>query len=61
VRFLIGLPVLGLGWWGLGFPPGGWLVTPLDPQMPVTWGELIVLGTVVLGMFGALAWLRNNL
>jgi len=59
--WLIGLPVLGLGWWVLGFPPGwGWIVSPIQPGMPVSAGELIVLATVVIGLFGGLYWVRNN-
>ena len=59
--WLILLPIAGFGWWALGFPPGGWLVVPLIPTMPVNAGELVVLGTVVIGMWGGLVWLRNNL
>ena len=55
------LPVAGLGWWLLGFPPGwGWLVVPMLPTMPVNLGEVIALGTVVLGAYAGLAWFRNN-
>lgn len=60
--WLMLLPVAGGIWWLLGFPPGyGWLVAPMIPEMPVNLGEVIVLGTVVLGAYGALAWWRNNL
>lgn len=56
------LPIAGIGWWMLGFPPGyGWLVLPVIPTMPVNLGELISVGLVVLGMWGLLAWLRNNI
>jgi hypothetical protein len=56
------LPVAGVGWWLLGFPPGwGWLVTPPDPNMPVTAGELLSLALVVVGLYAGLAWLRNNI
>ena len=35
--WLMVLPVGGLGWWMLGFPPGwGWLVLPMIPSMPVS-------------------------
>ena len=35
--WLMVLPVGGLGWWMLGFPPGwGWLVLPMIPPMPVS-------------------------
>jgi hypothetical protein len=46
------LPIGGVGWWLLGFPPGwGWLVLPMVPQMPVSLGMVIVLGLVVLGLW----------
>jgi hypothetical protein len=52
----------GLGWWALGFPPGwGWIVTPIVSTMPVNAGELAALIAVVLGLYGGLVWLRNNL
>ena len=61
-RFLLVLPVGGIGWWLLGFPPGwGWIVVPLLPNMPVTAGMLIVLATLVIGLYGFLAWYRENL
>ena len=60
--WLMVLPVAGIGWWLLGFPPGWvWLVSPLVPTMPVNLGELIVLATVVIGLYGGLIWFRNNL
>jgi hypothetical protein len=56
------LPVGGVAWWLLGFPPGwGWLVLPMFPNMPVSLGMLLVLATVVIGAYGALAWLRSNI
>ena len=56
------LPVGGLGWWMLGFPPGwGWLVLPMIPSMPVSLGMLLVLATVVIGAYAGLAWVRNSL
>jgi hypothetical protein len=59
---LLLLPVAGIGWWLLGFPPGwGWLVVPLIPTMPISIGILVTLATVVIGGFAGLAWLRNNL
>ncbi|MBV8718187.1 MAG: hypothetical protein JO020_34650 [Chloroflexi bacterium] len=58
----LGLPVAGIGWWILGFPPGwGWLVVPLLPTMPVNIGMLVALATVVIGAYAGLAWWRNNL
>lgn len=51
----------GLGWWLLGFPPGGWIVAPIVPTMPVNAGELLALVAVVIGLYGGLAWVRNNL
>ena len=60
--WLLLFPLAGVGWWLLGFPPGwGWLVSPFDQSMPMNWGEVIVLGTVVIGAYGALAWWRENL
>jgi hypothetical protein len=59
--WLMLLPVAGVGWWLLGFPPGwGWIVAPMIPSMPVNLGMLVVLATVVVGAYGALAWWRNN-
>jgi hypothetical protein len=56
------LPVAGIIWWLLGFPPGwGWAVLPMLPGMPVSGGMLLVLATVVIGLYGGLAWVRNNL
>ena len=46
----------------LGFPPGwGWLVVPPIPTVPVTYGEMISMGLMAVGLFAGLAWLRNNL
>lgn len=60
--WLMLLPVGGLAWWWLGFPPGwGWLVVPMIPSMPVNLGMLLVLATVVIGAYGGLAWFRNHL
>ena len=60
--FVLALPVAGIGWWLLGFPPGwGWLVVPMIPGMPVTFGMLVTLATIVIGAYAGLAWLRNNL
>jgi hypothetical protein len=59
--FLV-LPVAGIGWWLLGFPPGwGWLLVPLIPTMPVNAAELVSLVCVVIGAYAGLAWLRSNL
>jgi hypothetical protein len=56
------VPVAGIGWWLLGFPPGwGWIVLPVIPNMPVSLGQLLSLATVVFGAYAGLAWLRNNL
>jgi hypothetical protein len=60
--WLMLFPVAGVAWWLLGFPPGwGWLVAPMVPSMPINLGEVIVLGTVVVGAYGGLVWWRNNL
>ena len=59
---LLLLPLAGIGWWLLGFPPGwGWLVLPVIPSMPVSVGSLISLSLVVVGAYAGLAWLRQNL
>ena len=51
------LPLPGLGWWLLGFPPGwGWLVQPMLPSMPVSMGMLVVLALVVVASW-LLVWL----
>jgi hypothetical protein len=51
-----------IGVWMLGFPPGwGWLVLPMIPSMPVSFGMLLVLATVVIGAYAGLAWVRNSL
>jgi hypothetical protein len=60
-RWLMLLPVACVGWWALGFPPGwGWLVFPFIPSMGVSLGVLITLGTVVVGLYAGLVWLRDN-
>jgi hypothetical protein len=59
--WLMLLPIAGIGWWMLGFPPGwGWMTYPMIPSMPVNLAMLIVLATVVIGAYGGLAWWRNN-
>jgi hypothetical protein len=56
------VPLAGIGWWLLGFPPGwGWLVLPVIPSMPISVGMLLSLATVVFGLYAGLAWVRNNL
>jgi hypothetical protein len=56
------LPVAGIGWWALGYPPGwGWLILPMIPPMGVSLGGLITLATVVIGLYVGLIWLRGNL
>jgi len=60
--WLMVLPFAGVAWWLLGFPPGwGWFYVPVIPSMPVTGGQLLVFGTVILGLYGGLIWYRNNL
>lgn len=60
--WLLIVPVAGIGWWMLGFPPGwGWLILPIIPTMPVSVGMLLTLATVVFGLYAGLAWLRNNI
>lgn len=59
--WLMLLPLGGVGWWLLDFPPGwGWLVLPTIPGMPVTVGMPVVLAAVVIGGYSALVWLRNT-
>ena len=59
--WLIVLAIGGVGWWLLGFPPGwGWIVGPILPTMPVSWGMVLAFGAVVVGLYGGLVWLRNN-
>jgi hypothetical protein len=60
-RWLTLLPVACIGWWALGFPPGwDWLFFPIIPTMGVSWGVLITLGTVVVGLYAGLIWLRDT-
>jgi hypothetical protein len=60
--WLMLLPVGGAAWWLLGFPPGwGWIVVPMIPSMPVNLGMLVVLATVVIGLYGGLVWVRSSL
>jgi hypothetical protein len=60
--WLMLLPVGSGLWWLVGFPPGwGWIVAPMIPTMPLSLGMLLVLITVVVGLYGGLAWLRSNL
>jgi hypothetical protein len=55
------LPIGGIGWWVLGFPPGwGWIVLPMFPPMPVNFGEVVVLATVVVACYGGLVWFRGH-
>jgi hypothetical protein len=59
-RFMF-VPVAGIGWWALGYPPGwDWLIFPLIPSMGVSVGVLVTFGTVLVGIYAALIWLRNN-
>jgi hypothetical protein len=56
------LPVAGIGWWALGYPPGwGWLILPMIPSMGMSLGGLITLATIVIGLYAGLIWLRSNL
>ncbi|HEX8968638.1 MAG TPA: hypothetical protein VF937_12210 [Chloroflexota bacterium] len=60
--WLMIVPVAGVGWWLLGFPPAwGWLVVPMLPGMPISAAMLVSLAAVVFGAYAGLAWLRNNL
>jgi hypothetical protein len=46
------LPIASVAWWLIGFPPGWrWLVLPMFRLMPVSFGMLLVLGTVVVGCY----------
>jgi len=61
VYLLTLLPIGGIAWWLMGFPPGwGWLILPMFPPMPVSFGMLLVLGTVVVGCYGGLIWVRAH-
>ena len=60
--WLMVLPVAGIVWWLMGFPPGwGWIVAPMLPGMPLSLGNLLALATVVVGAYAWLVWVRNNL
>ena len=60
-RWFMLLPVPFIGWWLLGFPPGwAWLLFPIIPSMGVSVGILIALGSVVVGLYAGLVWLRDN-
>jgi hypothetical protein len=57
---LVAIP--GLGWWWLGFPPGwGWLVLPMFPAMPVSFGMLVVMALVLVSLGAGLRLVLNNL
>ena len=56
------LPIGSVIWWLMGFPPGwGWIILPMLPPMPVSFGMLLVLASVVLGCYGGLVWIRDRL
>jgi hypothetical protein len=60
-RRLTFLPLLFIGWWALGYPPGwGWLLFPIIPTMGVSVGVLLTLATVVVGLYAGLIWLREQ-
>jgi hypothetical protein len=60
-RWFMLLPVGCIGWWLLGFPPGwDWLLFPVIPSMGVSVGVLIALGSVAVGLYAGLLWLRDN-
>ena len=60
-RWLTLLPLVFVGWWALGYPPGwGWLFFPIIPTMGVSVGVLLTLGTVVGGLYAGLVWLRDQ-
>jgi hypothetical protein len=60
-RWFMLLPMASIGWWLLGFPPGwGWLLFPIIPSMGLSVGVLIALGSVVVGLYAGLLWLRDN-
>ena len=62
VRSLVFLPLGSVGWWLLGFPPGwDWVLFPVIPSLAVSVGVLITLGTIVVGLYAGLVWLRDNL
>ena len=56
------LPIPGVGWWLLGFPPGwGWLVAPMLPSMPISLGGLVVFALMLVGMGAAVRLALDNL
>jgi hypothetical protein len=60
-RWLTLLPVASIGWWAFGFPPRwGWLLFPFIPSMGVSVALLITFGTVVVGLYAGLIWLRDT-
>jgi hypothetical protein len=60
-QWLFVLPVASIGWWALGYPPGWeWLLFPVIPTMGISVGALITLGSVVIGLYAGLIWLRDN-
>jgi hypothetical protein len=62
MAWLMLVPIPAVAWWLLGFPPGwGWLTVPMVPQTPINLGDLLVMATVVIGLYGGLVWVRNNL
>jgi len=55
------IPVSGLIWWFVGFPPGwGWLVAPMFPEMPISVGMVVVMAAVVVGLAFAIRLVLEN-
>jgi hypothetical protein len=43
------------------YPPGwDWLIFPLTPTMGLSLGVLVTFATVLLGLYAAVIWLRDN-
>ena len=58
--WLLILPVAGIGWWALGFPPGwGWIINPFVSNMPVNVGELVSLARTSREIETSIGYLRE--
>jgi hypothetical protein len=56
------IPFFGIGWWWLGFPPGwGWIIVPIFPPMPISFGDLVVFALVLIGIGWGLRFAIENL
>jgi hypothetical protein len=56
------LPAAATLWWAFGYPPGwNWLIYPFIPSIGVSVGLVITVAAVVVGLYGGLVWVRDNL